>query len=161
MIGSGDSWTEISLIRRLSRNLARQSFWFITHLFFLEKLFMIHLSYIYLLCIHVNKYYHYYYQGWDETWEWRGRIYHHFCRRIDIFFLSNRMEYDRGDSFSVEFEPNRISLCLKSKRKLLLRSYSNQLFERKWKSIFLWALCDVWKNAIHVLKQKKSTELFC
>ena len=46
------------------------------------------------------------------------------------------MEYDRGESFPLDFEPNEIVFSSKSKRKLSPRSYSTQ-FERKWESINL------------------------
>ena len=46
------------------------------------------------------------------------------------------MGYDRGDSFSFDFEPNGISFDSKSKGKLSPRSYPIQ-FERKWKHSFL------------------------
>ena len=49
------------------------------------------------------------------------------------------MEYDRGDSFPFDFEPNGIPFGLKSKEKLSPRSYPIQ-FERKWKYSFLSAL---------------------
>ena len=56
-------------------------------------------------------------------------------RKLVFHFLSNRMEYDRGDSFPLDFEPNEILFGLKLKRKLSLRSYLIQ-FERKWKHSF-------------------------
>ena len=46
------------------------------------------------------------------------------------------MEYDRGDSFPFDFEPNGILFDSKSKGKLSPRSYPIQ-FERKWKYGFL------------------------
>ena len=45
------------------------------------------------------------------------------------------MGYDRGDSFSFDFEPNGIPFSSKSKIKLSSRSYPLQL-ERKWKYSF-------------------------
>ena len=45
------------------------------------------------------------------------------------------MGYDRGDSFPLDFEPNRIPFGLKSKGKLSLRSCPI-LFERKWNISF-------------------------
>ena len=50
-------------------------------------------------------------------------------------FLSNWMGYDRGDSFPIDFEPNRIAFGSKSKEKLSPRSYPIQ-FERKMKYSF-------------------------
>ena len=58
----------------------------------------------------------------------------HTFRKIDFFFLSNRMGYDRGDSFPLAFEPNGFSFDTKSNGKLSPRSYSIQ-FQRK-KNIF-------------------------
>ena len=46
------------------------------------------------------------------------------------------MVYDRGDSFPLDFEPNRIPFGSKSKGKLSPRSYPIQC-ERKWKYSFL------------------------
>ena len=46
------------------------------------------------------------------------------------------MVYDRGDTFPVDFEPNRNPFGLKSKGKLSPRSYPIQ-FERKWITSFL------------------------
>ena len=46
------------------------------------------------------------------------------------------MGYDRGDSFTFEFEPNGIQFGSKSIRKLSPRSYPIQC-ERKWKYSFL------------------------
>ena len=48
---------------------------------------------------------------------------------IHFHFISHRMEFDRGDSFPFDFEPNRIPFGSKSKRRLSLRSHSIQ-FER-------------------------------
>ena len=45
------------------------------------------------------------------------------------------MEYDRGDRFPSDFEPNEILFGSKSKGKVSSRLYSIQ-FESKWKSIF-------------------------
>ena len=45
------------------------------------------------------------------------------------------MEYDRGDSFPFDYEPNAHSFGSKSYRKLSPRSHSIQ-FERNLKSIF-------------------------
>ena len=56
-------------------------------------------------------------------------------RKLDFYFLPNWMEYDRGDSFLSDFEPNGFPFCSKSNGKLSPRSYPIQ-FERKWKSIF-------------------------
>jgi len=53
-----------------------------------------------------------------------------------LYFLSNWMGYDRGDSFPFDFEPNGISFDLKSNGKLSPQSYPIQ-FERKWKYSFL------------------------
>ena len=57
-------------------------------------------------------------------------------RKLDFHFLSHSMGYDRGDSFSFNFEPNGIQSGSKSKVKLSPRSYPIQC-ERKWKSSFL------------------------
>ena len=57
-------------------------------------------------------------------------------RKLDSHFLSNRMGYDRGDSFPFDFESNEIPFGSKSKGKLSPRSYSIQC-ERKWKYSFL------------------------
>ena len=46
------------------------------------------------------------------------------------------MGYDRGESFSFNFEPNVIPIDSKLKGKLSPRSYPIQ-FERKWKHSFL------------------------
>ena len=46
------------------------------------------------------------------------------------------MGYDRGDSFSFDFEPNGIPFGSKSKGKLSPRSHPNQC-EMKWKHSFL------------------------
>ena len=46
------------------------------------------------------------------------------------------MEYDRGDSFPFDFEPNGIPFGSKLKGKLSPRSYPIQC-ERKWKHSFL------------------------
>ena len=56
------------------------------------------------------------------------------------------MEYDHGDSFPFDFEPNGYPVGSKSKGKLSPRSYSIQ-FERKWNTSFLSVkrLPD-WKN---------------
>ena len=59
-------------------------------------------------------------------------------RKLVSHFLSNWMEYDRGDSFLFNFEPNGIPFGLKLKRKLSPRSYPIQC-ERKWKYSFLSA----------------------
>ena len=48
------------------------------------------------------------------------------------------MEYDRGDSFPFDFEPNIIPFGLKSKGKLSPRSYPIQ-FDNNWKHSFLSA----------------------
>ena len=45
------------------------------------------------------------------------------------------MEYDRGDSFPFDFEPNGIPFGPKSKGNLSPRSYPIQ-FERKWNTSF-------------------------
>ena len=52
-------------------------------------------------------------------------------RKLCFHFLSNRMGYDRGDSFSFNFEQNGIPFGRKLKVKLSPRSYPMQ-FERKW-----------------------------
>ena len=57
-------------------------------------------------------------------------------RKTFFHFLSNRMGYDRGDSFPFDFEPNEILFGSKSKGKLSPRSYPIQC-ERKWKHNFL------------------------
>ena len=57
-------------------------------------------------------------------------------KHISISFLSNRLEYDRSDSFPFDFEPNGITFSSKSKGKLPLRSYSIQ-FEETWKCVVL------------------------
>ena len=54
------------------------------------------------------------------------------------------MEYDRGDSFPFDFEPNGIPFGSKSKGKLSLRSYPIQC-ERKWKHNFLSAAAGLIK----------------
>ena len=51
-------------------------------------------------------------------------------RKLDVHFLSNLMEYDRGDSFHLHLEPNVIPFGSKSKVKPSPRSYSIQ-FKRK------------------------------
>ena len=51
------------------------------------------------------------------------------------------MGYDHGESFSFDFEPNRIPFGSKSKGKLSPRSYPIQ-FERNWKYSFLSAIAD-------------------
>ena len=51
-------------------------------------------------------------------------------RNIYFPFLSNSMEYDRGDRFSVDMETNLIPFGSKSKRKLSLQINSFQV-ERK------------------------------
>ena len=48
------------------------------------------------------------------------------------------MGYDRGDSFPLDFEPNKLPFDSKSKGKLPPRSYPIQC-ERKWKASFLSA----------------------
>ena len=48
------------------------------------------------------------------------------------------MEYDRGDSFPFDFEPNGIPFGSKAREKLSPRSYPVQ-FERKWDTSFLSA----------------------
>ena len=48
------------------------------------------------------------------------------------------MGYDRGDSFTFDFEPNGISFGSKLEGKLSLRSYPIQC-ENKWKYGFLSA----------------------
>ena len=55
---------------------------------------------------------------------------------IDYQFLSNLLEYDRGDSFPFNFEPNEIPFGSKSKGKLSPRSYPIQC-KRKLKYSFL------------------------
>ena len=55
-------------------------------------------------------------------------------------FLSHWMEYDRGDNFHFNSEPNRISFGSKFKGKLSSRSYPI-LCERKWKHVFLSLMC--------------------
>ena len=62
-----------------------------------------------------------------------------------MYILKNKLvycfhfyEYDRGDSFPFDFEPNGIPFGSKSKGKLSRRSYSIQ-YERKWKYSFLSA----------------------
>ena len=57
-------------------------------------------------------------------------------RKLVFYFLSNWMGYDRGDSFSFDFEPNGNLFGSKSKGKPLQRSYPIQC-ERKWKYSFL------------------------
>ena len=51
------------------------------------------------------------------------------------------MEYDHGDSFAFDFEPNEFSSGLESKRKPSPRSYVfciySIIFERKWKSVYV------------------------
>ena len=51
-------------------------------------------------------------------------------RKLAFYFLSKLMGYDRGDSFSFDFEPNGIQFRSKLKGKLSPRSYPIQ-FERK------------------------------
>ena len=57
-------------------------------------------------------------------------------KKIKFHFLSNSMEYERGDSFLFDFEPDGIYFGSISKEKLSSRSYSIE-FERKW-IIFFW-----------------------
>ena len=52
------------------------------------------------------------------------------------------MEYDHGDSFPFDFEPNGNPFGSKLKGKLSPRSYPIQC-ERKWKYSFLSAGCNV------------------
>ena len=65
------------------------------------------------------------------------------------------MGYDRGDSFSFDFESNGIPFGSKSKGKLSPRSYPIQ-FERKWKYSFLSVgkaelnTCHVWDRLVKV-----------
>ena len=56
-------------------------------------------------------------------------------RKLVFHFISNRMGYDRGDSFPFDIELNGIPFSLKSKGKLSPRSYPIQ-FERKRKYSF-------------------------
>ena len=53
------------------------------------------------------------------------------------------MGYDRGDIFSLDFEPNGIPFGSKPKGKLLPRSYPIQC-ERKWNTSFLSAVPQAW-----------------
>ena len=57
-------------------------------------------------------------------------------RKLYFQFLSHWMGYDRGDSIPLDFEPNGILFCSKSKGKLLPWSYPIHI-ERKWKYSFL------------------------
>jgi len=57
-------------------------------------------------------------------------------RKLVFLFLSNWMGYDRGDSFPLDFEPNRNPFGSKLKGKLSLWSYPIQ-FERKRKTSYL------------------------
>jgi len=59
-----------------------------------------------------------------------------------LYFHSNWMGYDRGDSFPFDFEPNGIPFGSTSKGKLTPRSYPIK-FERKLKCSFLSALQEV------------------
>ena len=56
-----------------------------------------------------------------------------------LYFLSDLMGYDSGDSFLFDFEPNGIPFGSKSKGKLSPRSYPIE-FERKWDISFFQ--CD-------------------
>ena len=53
-----------------------------------------------------------------------------------LFVSKSKGKPTKGDSFPLNFEPNGIPLGLKSKRKLSPRSYFIK-FARNWKSIFL------------------------
>ena len=60
------------------------------------------------------------------------------------------MGYDRGDSFPLDFEPNKLPFNSKSKGKLPPRSYPIQC-ERKWKASFLSAentSVSVWEEFV-------------
>ena len=59
--------------------------------------------------------------------------------KLYFHFLSNWMGYDRGDTFTFDFEPKGNPFISKSKGKLSPRSYPIQ-FERKWKHSFLSVL---------------------
>ena len=63
----------------------------------------------------------------------------HTLRKLYFSFLSHWMGYDRGDSFSFDFELNGMPLGSKSNGKLSPWSYSIQC-ERKWKYSFLSVL---------------------
>ena len=52
------------------------------------------------------------------------------------------MGYDRGDSFTFDFEPNGFPFGSKSKGKLSPRSYPSQC-ERKWKYSFLRVILGI------------------
>ena len=65
------------------------------------------------------------------------------------------MEYDRGNSFPFDFEPNEILFVSKLKCKLARRSYSSQ-YERKEKSIFLADVCySRWPDCSYALVSRK------
>ena len=61
-----------------------------------------------------------------------------------IYFYSNLIKYDRGDSFPFDFEPTEIPFGSKLKGKLSPRSYPIQ-YERKCNASFLSVICAVCK----------------
>ena len=61
------------------------------------------------------------------------------------------MGYDRGDSFTFDFEPNGFPFGSKSKGKLSPRSYPIQ-YERKWKCSFLSLVLFEWRKHKPYLK---------
>ena len=63
-------------------------------------------------------------------------LFSHTLKKLAFHFLSNSMEFDRGDSFPFDFEPNGIPFGSKSKGKLLPRTYPIQ-FEKKWNTIVI------------------------
>ena len=65
-----------------------------------------------------------------------GQSWGSYTEKLLFHFLSNWMGYGRGDSFSLDFEPNRFPFGSKLKEKLSPRSYPIQ-FERKWNTSFL------------------------
>ena len=84
-----------------------------------------------------------------------------FIQKIYLHFLSNWMEFDRGDSFPFNFKAIGISFGSKSKGKLSPLLYSIK-FESKLKSIFLSVdnqqftsrLCNSFESTLHWFAQE-------